>query len=125
MKTEQIKTYECTCYAPEHQLTFNYIQHFNQEFYVTVFMSPSEGFFGRIWLALKYVFGYKPQWGHFGQWSLQERDLDGIIKLLQDYKQDMVETAKDKPSLEEFRQVCKEGLIESLKEGIKKDISNS
>lgn len=82
--------FDCGCHTPEHAIVFKYIQGKDyQEVYLTVFLSTYENLFKRGWTALKYFFGYKPQWGHFDCWTLRDEDLDRMITVLQRYKEDI------------------------------------
>ncbi len=87
---ETAEIFECSCHTPEHTLVFNYLSGKDySEVYASVFLSSYRGFFGRCWSSLKYIFGYKPCWGHFDCFTLRNEDLDRIIHLLERYKDDI------------------------------------
>lgn len=42
--------------------------------YSTVFLNQYHGFFKRVWVALKYIFGYKCRYGHFDCFIMRPED---------------------------------------------------
>jgi len=83
--------FECACHSDEHTVSFLYLKTddpVDREVYLSVFLE-TDGFFRRLWTALKYVFGYKCRYGHFGCWILRKEDLERLIKLLEVYREDM------------------------------------
>lgn len=78
--------FDCSCMSLEHTLRFVFDteDHF---LYAEVYLNRSHGFFGRVWRAIKYVFGYKSKYGEFGEWILDERDCDRLIALLRRVKE--------------------------------------
>lgn len=83
----QTELFQCECYSPEHSLTFTLWDYGKNdvELYVNVhLLSPN--FFKRIWIALKYVFGYKCQYGNFDEMLFKREDADRLIQLLQTFK---------------------------------------
>jgi len=61
----------CDCFSDEHTLRFQYMYSKNEqkikqhEIYTSVFLNNYNGFFKRLWIAIKYVFGYKCKYGHW------------------------------------------------------------
>lgn len=93
-----IDYFECKCTDDEHRLVFtladwnldddgkattNY-QH-DVELYLSVFLSPGS-FWQRLSNGIKYILGYKSRYGHFGNWSLDQKDTDRLVMLLQKFK---------------------------------------
>jgi hypothetical protein len=78
--------FECHCYSPEHLLTF---YHDNDDdlnlIFANVFLLP-QPWYKRIWLGLKYIFGYQCRYGHFGEFVLNPEDTDRFIEMLQKAK---------------------------------------
>jgi len=85
--------FECTCHSDEHRLVFHYDPD-DGEVYLSTFLE-TEGFLKRLWLALKYVLGYKCRYGHFGCWILARSDLDRLIKMLETYRADLAKKASN------------------------------
>lgn len=74
----QTEFFECVCTADEHN---------SIELYTPVFLNQYRGFFGRLWIAVKYLFGYKCKYGHWDCTVLRSEDIDRLMALLQKYKQ--------------------------------------
>lgn len=89
------ETLNCACHSPEHQLMFQYIHcgndidNVDNELYCSTFLSPTVGIFQRIGLAIGYVFGYRPQYGHFDCFVMKEEDIDKMIRILNHAKSDI------------------------------------
>lgn len=73
--------YECACGSAEHMLRFIYDQDSN-ELYMEVQLTQYRNIFKRIWVAIKYIFGYQCRYGHWDCFLLNPDDCDGIKKLL-------------------------------------------
>lgn len=98
---DNVEYFECICNSDEHRLVFNlfdwnvdnngkivekYITEDNVELYLSVFLS-NDGFWNRLWKGIKYIFGYKSKYGHFGNWNLNPKDIDRLIEYLNKYKE--------------------------------------
>ena len=68
--------FECVCGSEEHTLVFTLcvgdIE--EKEIYTSVFLNQYRGFFGRLWVAIKYLFGYKCRFGHWDTFILRNED---------------------------------------------------
>lgn len=76
----------CQCYSTDHSFTYHYNEEDN-EIYVHVHLSNYRNIFKRIWVAIKYIFGYKSRYGDFEEFILNPDDRDrliGVIKQLKD-----------------------------------------
>jgi hypothetical protein len=83
----------CVCGCTEHLIR---LEQFNWEkdgkvvdcdVSMTVHLSHSLGFFRRIWVAIKYVFGAASKYGNFDEVLLDEAKAQEIIDFLQTYKE--------------------------------------
>ncbi len=72
--------FECDCGSPEHALVFTLDKDYN-EIYTSVFLSHWRPWWHRIWIAVKYVFGYKCKYGHFDCFSMQRKDAKRLISM--------------------------------------------
>lgn len=54
----------CVCTSPEHTLRFSFDEE-EKEVYTEVYLKQYRGFFKRVWIALKYIFGYSSRYGHW------------------------------------------------------------
>jgi hypothetical protein len=80
--------FECACFSEEHTLKF--VLHepeedYPSELYTTIYLNQYRGLFKRIWIALKYVFGYKCQYGHWDCWLMKKADAARLSELLDRY----------------------------------------
>jgi len=92
----ETKYFECACFSPEHTIRFvidNDLE--DPSLYLEVQLIQYRNFFQRIWVAIKYIFGYRSSCGHWDCWMLDQRDTAGIIDLLQKHQ----ELMKNKPQI--------------------------
>jgi len=80
--------FECACYSDEHVLKFVYDRR-EKEIYATMFMSDWPQWYKRVWVAIKYIFGYKCKYGHWDTWLMCPKDLDRFISLFTTMEADM------------------------------------
>ncbi len=73
--------FECDCHSPEHTLIFQWDDE-DHTIYTTVFLDHWHRFFGRIVVALKYVFGYRCKYGHFDCFIMQKKDYTRFLQFL-------------------------------------------
>lgn len=81
----QTEFFECVCGTEEHTLRFK-LDADDIELYTSVFLNQYHGFFGRLWIAIKYLFGYKCKHGHWDCTIIKLEDTDRLIELLESYK---------------------------------------
>ena len=88
MKTEY---FDCACKDLSHTLRFAYFEDDEfPELYTEVFLEE-KSWYKRLWFGIKYIFGYKTKYGHFGNWMLDEKDIDRLENMLQLYKAKIAE----------------------------------
>ena len=83
--------FECACYSSEHTLKFTFdIENYDEEktptIYTTIFLNQYRNIFKRIWVAIRYVFGYRCKYGDWDCWLLRSEDVDRLIGMLNEYK---------------------------------------
>jgi hypothetical protein len=92
----KVEHFECACYSDEHRLTFQIDDDIKDgwkpEFYTSIFLSEQNNLFKRIWTALKYTFGYKCRYGHWENFIMNEKDIDRMLTVLQNYKKVLEES---------------------------------
>lgn len=54
----------CDCQSPEHTLRFMYDEE-EKELYTEVYLNQYRSFFKRVYVAIKYIFGYTSKYGHW------------------------------------------------------------
>lgn len=84
---------ECECHADEHRLVFKYIEDIfgdgtENEIYTAIYLRSGRGFFHRVWLGLKYMFGYTSRFGHFTCTIINTESAKGLIKFLEKITKD-------------------------------------
>lgn len=80
----QTEFFECICGSEAHTLRFQLDD--DVELYTSVFLNQYRGFFGRLWIAIKYLFGYKCRYGHWDCTMLKLEDADRLIALFKNYQ---------------------------------------
>jgi hypothetical protein len=84
--------FECSCYSDEHTLRIMLDDDPDYpELYTSVFLNNYNtgflGFFKRVWIAIKYVFGYKSKYGHWDCFNLRRGDADRLIATVEKFKE--------------------------------------
>ncbi len=73
----------CDCHSPEHTLRFNLNDDPDDpQIYTSVFLSQYRSWYARVWIAIKYVFGYKCRYGHFDCFLMKPEDVPRFKRLL-------------------------------------------
>jgi len=90
---EEDRTYhfDCQCSSPEHIIRFVYSPPFKDdgpEIYTEVQLCQPRNFFEKIWVALKYIFGYKCKYGHWDCWIMKSEDLSRFKDMLDRFEID-------------------------------------
>jgi len=83
--------YECQCGSDEHRLVFHYFPYEGNDeptLYCSVFLSQYRSFFKRVWIALKYIAGYKCKYGHFDSTLLRPEDINSFRNMLNRFDRD-------------------------------------
>jgi len=99
---------ECACYSDEHTLRWDLLTGSDwAELYASIFLNQYRNIFKRIWVAVKYVFGYKCRYGHWDCFEMRPEDIGRMQALLEAYQKawrDSVEN--DKRRVEEENAAC-------------------
>lgn len=81
----------CQCNNTEHQLIFSHFEDDeDREVYVSVHLTPEYSIWKRIWMAIKYIFGYKCRYGHFDEFIFKKSDADKLQKVVNFLKSESV-----------------------------------
>ena len=76
---------ECECSDANHILRITYDLDF-KEVLTEVQLNPYHNFFQRVWLSVKYMFGYSNKFGHWDCAVWQSNKVDELIDLLVKFK---------------------------------------
>lgn len=79
---------ECDCDHPEHVIRVTKNRE-DSEIYLEYFLSPEYSVIQRIWIAIKYVFGFKTVYGHFGEIALNKAMIEKITEEFSEYLNDI------------------------------------
>lgn len=75
----------CACNSTEHQI----VLHLDQEdkvIYCHIHLTSYQSFFKRLWVGIKYIFGYKCKYGHWDEFIINHEHSDKLIELGQKIK---------------------------------------
>lgn len=78
----ETKYFECQCHTPEHTIHFTIDD--DGEVYASVFLHQYRSFYHRLWIAVKYVFGYKCQFGHWDNTVFKSEDLTKLKEVVEE-----------------------------------------
>jgi len=85
--------FECACGGDEHTLRF-IIDKEDKRLYTSVFLNDYQSIWKRVWIAIKYIFGYKCQYGHWDYWIMRYEDIPRMREMLD--KMDGADPTKEK-----------------------------
>jgi len=78
--------FSCQCHSPEHTLQFLFDEEEN-ELSTSVFLGNEYmPWWKRLWIGIKYIFGYKCRYGHFDCFLLSPCDTDKFYALAKKVK---------------------------------------
>lgn len=75
----------CKCYSPEHQILFRWFGDDLDigEVYMEVLLNPEYKWWKRVWIAIKYIFGYRCKYGMFDEVVLNKEDIPKLEKIIE------------------------------------------
>jgi hypothetical protein len=81
--------FDCACDSSEHIIRFVIDRDFErttgklyEDVYLEIQLSQSCNWFKRLWMGVKYIFGYQCKYGHWDCILLKNEDRKEIIKIL-------------------------------------------
>lgn len=77
--------FECKCGSDEHTLRFT-LDKEDKEIYTSIFLNNYLNIFKRLFVAIKYIFGYKCKYGHWDCWVMRDEDIQKLSDMLDNYK---------------------------------------
>ena len=72
---------ECQCMSPEHLVKFH-LDLEDGDLCLDFHLANWLPWYKRIWVAIKYIFGYTSKYGHFDELIFKDQDVDKLIELL-------------------------------------------
>jgi len=86
--------FDCACSAPEHTIRFTRDPK-EGTVWMEVHLFNWRSIFKRIWVAIKYVFGYRCKYGNWDTCELHPADAEKMISLMEMIIHDAKEEEKD------------------------------
>lgn len=83
--------FDCHCGSAEHTLRFVMNKEDN-ELYTEIYLNQWRQPWKRIWVAIKYIFGFKCRYGHWDCWTLDPEE----VKRLRDMCNEFIENNNEK-----------------------------
>jgi len=80
MRTKHL---DCDCGCADHIIRFIYDDE-DGDLWLEVQLTKTHGFFKRIWLAIKYIFGYNCRYGHWDCTLIKPEDKQALIDLIKE-----------------------------------------
>ena len=86
--------FECDCGADEHTLRFTLCKDEDDLcIYTSIYLNGWHPWWKRIWMATRYVFGYKSRYGHWDCWMMRADDADRLKSMIEDFNRTNKETS--------------------------------
>jgi hypothetical protein len=88
MEIKETEIFICECHSLEHQLRFFYTKeelennHVIEEMNVQMHLITYDSFFTRLWVGLKYAFGYKSRYGEWDDFYFKPKDINKLKTFL-------------------------------------------
>ena len=80
-KLPERETFICNCHSLEHQYHFWWDEEANL-LYAEPHLITHRNFFKRLWVGIKYAFGYKSKYGEFDEMIFKPKDADQLRRFL-------------------------------------------
>ena len=111
--------FECACGGDEHTLRF-IVDTKDKELYASVYLNNYRSIWQRVWVAVKYVFGYKCKYGHWDNWILNPEDAVRLKQMLERMEEDGAGwPVAEKKSFEETTEILQQAASEASALAIK------
>lgn len=100
--------FECQCHSDEHTVKFT-IDEEDGTIYTSIFLNTFYPWYYKIWVAIKYVFGYKSRFGHWDCFLLKQEDHPRLLAMLS--KSNEIHASKIASSLEQSQKTLQTSSI--------------
>lgn len=78
---DRTEFFECSCNNDEHTLRL-VLDREENEIYASVFLNQYRSWYKKIWVGIRYIFGYKCKYGHWDVWTLKPEDAERLKSML-------------------------------------------
>lgn len=88
MKYDTYEIFVCDCSDASHNIIFQLWEWGDEhpELSVHVNLGDYPSFWRRVWLAVRYIFGYKSKYGQYDVMTIRVEDLPRMMSLLENFK---------------------------------------
>jgi len=93
--------FKCQCHSQEHTLVFEIDREDGYDICAYVFLNDWQEWYKRLWVAIKYIFGYKCKHGHWDAFLMHSKDYDRFRKMLELSEEYNKYCEKERKELEE------------------------
>lgn len=98
MKTEEVQTFYCDCNSPEHSFRFivNPATNWDKKpkLHLEVYLNQYRSFFKRMFVGIKYIFGYRSKYGHWDVTTLSEDDVQRLFVFIHQHRVKLINDNK-------------------------------
>jgi len=86
----------CECGSPEHQIIIQKDEEFKDRMiYLQIHLRTYNNFFKRIWIATKYIFGYKCRYGNWDEFILTTNNYQPMKNAIEFLENDINKNEND------------------------------
>ena len=103
-----VEFFQCQCHSNEHTVKFS-IDEEDGTIYTSIFLNTFYPWYYRIWIAIKYIFGYKSRFGHWDCFLLKQEDHPRLLRLMS--KSNEIHASKIACSLEQTQKTLQTSSI--------------
>lgn len=96
-EVRETEFFECQCHSNEHTVKFA-IDEDDGTIYTSIFLNTFYPWYYRIWIAIKYMFGYTSRFGHWDCFLLKQEDHPRLLALMS--KSNEIHASRIKRTLE-------------------------
>lgn len=105
--------FECQCSSDEHTLKFTLDETSGDfedlEIWTAVFLNQYRPWWKRVWVGLKYIFGYNSRYGHWDCFIMRGKDVNRLMTMLQKYKEIEAKLEAKEAAKQALERVCNGG----------------
>ena len=113
---------ECDCSSAEHVIRYSFDPDAklndptDDYIYTTTFLNQYRSFWKRIWIAIKYIFGYKCKYGHFDCAMINKNEATSLRDFLNEFIEKFSNRVEYEEKLQEYEDEYKDDPDEGVPE---------
>jgi len=94
---KQLESFYCDCESPEHSFRF-FVSSIDSDtkpkLHLEVYLNQYRSFFKRMFVGIKYIFGYRSQYGHWDITTLSEDDVQRLFVFIHQHRVKLINDNK-------------------------------